>query len=942
MMITTGTRLGPYEIASPLGAGGMGEVYRARDARLGRDVALKILPESVSRDADRLRRFEQEARAAAALNHPYIAHIYEIGESDGARFIAMEYVEGETLRAKIHRERAPLRKLLQYLTQVAEGLSKAHSAGIIHRDLKPDNVMITPEGFAKILDFGLAKLVEPHGAGGDQASSEVATALLQQHSMPGMVMGTIGYMSPEQAQGRVREIDQRSDIFSFGCILYEAATGRRAFEGKDAIDSLHKLVHAPAPQLREANPDAPEDLQRIVRRCLAKDPERRYQSIKEVAIELEELQQQLSGDDAQTRAASTPAAETLTAKNSAASTAGVGQTTTAAIDSAAARHTSSAEYLLGGIRRHRAGTFVALAALAVAAAAVAFGVYQLSGRGRDASAVPFRAGKFERLTMTGKASDAIISPDGKYVVYVQSEGARASLWVRFIATNSDVQIVAPAEGQYRGLSFSPDGNYIYYARSERLSPVGVLYQIAVLGGSPKRLVTGVNNPVAVSPDGKQLAFVRTGVDEDAMVLANSDGTGERNLAVLKRPEALGGGGGSFSAVSSGAPAWSPDGKIIACSAILTDGRGANNRTIAAVSVADGTVRSLTAQGPDAVGRIAWLHDGSGLVVVMRDDETGQLNYQLTHISYPGGESHRITRDVNIYGDVSVTEDAKALVTVQSDPSSNVWLVPVDQPALARQITSGKLDGYCGVAWTPDGKIVFASRKIREADLWVMNADGGGQKQFMDDIYTDRYPSVTPDGRYIVFDSLGRGGTHVWRMEADGGNLKQLTAGGGEQAPQVSPDGRWVVYQGAGPSIWKVSIDGGQPVRLTDKHTTRPAVSPDGKLIACYYRDVVTSPFRLALIPFEGGDPVKVFDTPVGAPWWVAPRWTPDGRAILYADDRGGAANIWSQPIAGGEPKRLTEFASDNIYSFGLSRDGRQLAIARGSVSSDVVVMSESK
>ncbi|MFN2597247.1 MAG: hypothetical protein ABR563_08690, partial [Pyrinomonadaceae bacterium] len=414
---------------------------------------------------------------------------------------------------------------------------------------------------------------------------------------------------------------------------------------------------------------------------------------------------------------------------------------------------------------------------------------------------------------------------------------------------------------------------------------------------------------------------------------------------LKHPEAFGGGGNPFSAASNGAPSWSPDGKTIACPAILGGAGNANNRTIAAVSVADGSVRPLTAPRFIAIGRISWLHDGSGLVVVMRDDETGQFNHQITYLSYPGGEAHRITRDVNIYGDVTVTDDAKALVTVQSDPSSNVWLVPVSQPAAARQITSGKLDGYCGVAWTPDGRVVFASRRIREADLWVMNADGGGQKQFMDDPYTDRFPTVTPDGRYIVFDSIGRGGgnAHVWRMDADGGNLKQLTAGGAEQAPQLSPDGRWVVYQSGGPSIWKVSIDGGEPSRLTDKYTGRPSVSPDGKLVACFYRDAASSPFRLAIIPFGGGDPVKIFDTPVPVPWFLAPRWTPDGRSILYVDDRGGgAANVWSQPVAGGQPAQLTNFTSDYIYSFDLSRDGRQLALARGSVSGDVVVMSESK
>ena len=292
MALTTGTKLGRYEIRSKIGAGGMGEVYLAQDTMLDRKVALKILPADVASQRDRMERFIREAKSAAALNHPNIAHIYEIGESDGVNFIAMEYIDGETLREKIYKSKVPLSKLLKYLNQVAEGLAKAHAAGIVHRDLKPENIMITRDDYAKVLDFGLAKLVEPQRSfGSGSGSSEVATALMQQHSTPGMVMGTIGYMSPEQASGRVNEIDHRSDIFSFGCILFEAATGQRAFEGKDALDSLHKIVHAPTPQLKDVNPLAPDELQRIVRRCLAKEPEKRYQSIKEVAIEHDDLQQ---------------------------------------------------------------------------------------------------------------------------------------------------------------------------------------------------------------------------------------------------------------------------------------------------------------------------------------------------------------------------------------------------------------------------------------------------------------------------------------------------------------------------------------------------------------------------------------------------------------------------------------------------------------------------
>ena len=286
------TTLSHYRIVSKIGEGGMGEVYLAQDTKLDRRIALKILPAEVASNRDRMDRFVREAKAAAALNHPNIATIHEIGESDGVNYIAMEFIDGVTLREKIHHEQTNLRKLLRYLQHVAEGLAKAHAAEIVHRDLKPDNIMITRDGHAKILDFGLAKLIErPPVSGGD--SSEVATAVMPQHSTPGAIMGTVGYMSPEQAQGKTKEIDQRSDIFSFGCILFEAATGKKPFEGESVVKSLHMVIYEPAPPIIEFNPTAPSDLQRIVRRCLAKDPEERYQTIKDVAIELRDLRREM-------------------------------------------------------------------------------------------------------------------------------------------------------------------------------------------------------------------------------------------------------------------------------------------------------------------------------------------------------------------------------------------------------------------------------------------------------------------------------------------------------------------------------------------------------------------------------------------------------------------------------------------------------------------------
>src|SRR3989449_4562202 len=295
MAIAAGTKLGRYEIRAHIAAGGMGEVYLAEDAGLHRKVALKLLPSEVAAHPDRMRRFKQEATAAATLNHPNIAHIYEIGESDGTHFIAMEFVDGVTLRELIHGKQTDLSKLLRFLQHAAEGLAKAHAAGIVHRDLKPDNIMVTREGHAKILDFGLAKLVEPQQSSQASVASELATAILQQHSKPGVVLGTVGYMSPEQAQGRVNEIDHRSDIFSFGCILYEAITRRKAFEGTDVIDSLNKIIREQPTPITNLNLDVPYDLQRIVRRCLAKDPEERYQTIKDVAIEIKEVRRELQG-----------------------------------------------------------------------------------------------------------------------------------------------------------------------------------------------------------------------------------------------------------------------------------------------------------------------------------------------------------------------------------------------------------------------------------------------------------------------------------------------------------------------------------------------------------------------------------------------------------------------------------------------------------------------
>ena len=368
-LLSSGTKLGRYEIRSKIGEGGMGEVYLAEDTQLHRKVALKILTAEFAAHSDRMRRFKQEAMAAAALNHPNIAHIYEVGDDQAVHFIAMEFVDGITLRRLIHEPKAELSKLLRHLQHVAEGLAKAHAAGIVHRDLKPDNIMVTRDGHAKILDFGLAKLLEPAKLSGSD-SSELATAIMPQHSTPGAVMGTVGYMSPEQAQGKTNEIDQRSDIFSFGCILFETATGRKPFEGDSIVKSLHMMIYEPAPLIADFNPSAPAELQRIVRRCLAKDPDERYQSIKEAAIELKALRRELAdniGDP------TVPPAGTRATKASESSSLGGLPSQAGAPSSSLSTGASGAGDVVTGIKKHKLAA--ALGVLVLIAGAVGLGLF---------------------------------------------------------------------------------------------------------------------------------------------------------------------------------------------------------------------------------------------------------------------------------------------------------------------------------------------------------------------------------------------------------------------------------------------------------------------------------------------------------------------------------------------------------------------------------------
>jgi serine/threonine protein kinase len=907
MTLAAGTQLGRYEIRAKIGEGGMGEVYLAEDTRLHRKVALKILPIDVASNHGRMRRFEQEATAAAALNHPHIAHIYEIAEADGVNFIAMEFVEGKTLTQEIHRERTELNRLLRYLQNVAEGLAKAHAKGIIHRDLKPDNIMITGDGHAKILDFGLAKLIEQRPSQSVKGSSEVVTEMLPQHSTPGTIIGTVGYMSPEQAQGRTTEIDHRSDIFSFGCILFEAATGRRAFAGKDALDSLHKIVHEPTPQISEVNPAAPPELQRIIRRCLAKDPEDRYQTVKDVAIELRDLRRDLES-----------VAEETTSSSRSDAAAEPRQSTSSTIT------TSSAEYIVSGIRKHKATTVIVGGLVVLALMGIGFIIYRM--RAKKKIGLSFQSARLTRLTSTGKDKIAAISPDGKWLVHVIDDGGQQSLWLKLVAiVNSDTQIVPPAPLYYSGVAFSPNGNYVYYSAQEKNNPLGTLFQVPVPGGPIRKLLSGINNSVAFSPDGNQIAFFYYFEDQDRLMIANADGTGSRQLAMR-------GGNEFFFRAGFAALSWSPDGKMLA----VPVGNGPENyMSVATISVETGKINLLTPQKWYEVRQVAWAPDGSHLLLTAI--EKGSSSFKIWEVSYPAGEAQAITSDLDSYSTISLTADFTELATVQTDAVANIWVMPGFDATRATQITQDR-NLNSEPAWTPDGHLVYSSNMAGVFDLYLIDARGGNPKRLTANAGTNGQPSTSPDGRYIVFSSDRTGTPHIWRMDTDGGNQKQLTDQP-DVSPRYSPDGRWVVYVSTAnkDTIWKVGIDGGQPQQLTEKLSFSPAISPDGNQIVCSYYEDQNSPARLAVLPFQGGAPVKTF--PLAGQAGTNISWNADGSAVVYVVTSGGVSNLWAQPINGSPAKQLTNFTTDRIFWFDISRDGKQISLSRGNRTSDVVLIS---
>ncbi|HEY6572837.1 MAG TPA: protein kinase, partial [Candidatus Eisenbacteria bacterium] len=739
-----------YRIVGPLGAGGMGEVYLAQDQTLERNVALKILPPELVQSEERVRRFVREAKSASSLNHPNIVTIYEIGQDEvhgadsGAEkdsgssvlhYISMELVSGETLTTKIHHDKTDLRTLLGYLAQAAEGLAKAHAAGIVHRDLKPGNIMVSKDGFAKVLDFGLAKLTEKAPAEGDVTSGPTHVG---DGTSVGAVVGTVGYMSPEQV--RAATVDHRSDIFSFGCILYEAATRTKPFLADSNVETMHKILHDKPTPVEELNKEVPAEVRRLIRRCLAKNPDQRFQSAKDLAIELREIVDEY---------------DTLSASGSS------GSGSSAMGAPAPARKRISPAALIGGA--------VVVAGILVAAA-------MLFGRGKgEGDRNTSGTMRVSTVTNRGIASDAALSADGRYLAYTILMQGKKSIWVRQVATGSDVQVLPPQEDTPFGLTFTPDGSYLYYLGNDpERAGYKALFEVPTLGGTPRKRTYDVDSRVTFSPDGKQVCF-RRGVPhkkQEALVVFDLASGKERNLATVADPALF------------GQPAWSPDGKRVA--AIENRGGGGMRTSIVTFRVADGKREPIGKNTWAQAGDLTWLADGKGLLVSALDPSTLTFG-QLWELEYPSGRVRRITSDANFYGSISASADGTAMAAVRNRQESNLWSAAPSGPRDVRQLTFGSdEDGAVGEFSAGQDSSIYCDM-IRDGavQIWAIRGSGAGATMVSSGHRFAGTPFYRPGSGIVYIQANEDLMPHIWRADPKGENARQLTTGDGETPLDVS-------------------------------------------------------------------------------------------------------------------------------------------------------------
>ena len=887
-----GQTIGAYEIISFISRGGMGEVYLAEDRRLNRRVALKLLPASFTRDNERLRRFEQEARAASALNHPNIITIFEILKTKTAHAIATEFVAGETLRQRLSHSPLTLSESLDVAIQVADALSAAHQAGLIHRDIKPENIMLRPDGYVKVLDFGLAKLSEETSS---IPPDEAPTRQVRTGS--GVVIGTAAYMSPEQARGK--PVDVRSDIFSLGAVIYEMVTQDKPFSGETPSDVLAALLKTDPPLLSQVAPSTPPELVRIVNKALRKDREQRYQSTKDLLIDLKSLKEELTFQSKLNRSAGPHKPDGPLATQRSIGQAGP---ETSEIKTAVSTITHSVGL---EIKRHK--TLTVLAAILVIALVTGglFVVYKLIKRSSPQTINARQVLRNKQVTFSGGLdSDPTISPDGNSVAYSSDQSGKFEIYVKQLApggreiqlTNNGNQNILP--------TWSPDGQRIAYVSQVSRG----IWIIPALGGVPKQLTEFGSWP-AWSRDGAFIAFQsgqQNPLPPSTIWIVSSEGGAPKQLTQTGNP-----------AGGHGMPSWSPDGSRIVFSAI--DYLSAALWTVA-VSGND-----LKRAGPldlkanpdngavySADGRSLYFAGYGGIagMSILANGDT--LSEPRLIMSFPGkGIRH-----------LSLTSDGRKLAYASTEVLSALTALPMlpasSEPAGApAPLSNDRSPRHVVPTFSPDGKrIAFAQwRDGSGADIWLLDPDGKNLTQVTTDPAIDNVPSWFPEGDRLEFISNRTGQFTPWSISLASGKeniLVDLGPGVGGYA-RMSPDGKQIAFNSVRSgtiNVWIKPIDGGEPKQLTfDKEMIGfPCWSPDGKTLAV---EVKRGPNDyLAIVPSDGGTPVPLVSDD-GSSW--PHDWSHDGDKILFAGQRDGVWNIYWVSRSTREQKQLTHYSKFNAF-----------------------------
>jgi serine/threonine protein kinase/Tol biopolymer transport system component len=901
VQLTAGYRLGHYEIVEAIGAGGMGEVYKARDTRLNRTVAIKVLPADVAHDLQARERFEREARAVAALSHPHICALYDVGEAalairppgvtnETVRYLVMEYLEGETLAERLARLRGrklPIHEALSVAIEIASALDRAHHSGIVHRDLKPANVMLTKTG-AKLLDFGLAKATR------DTVAGSPAMTGAKDLTAPGLIIGTVRYMAPEQIEGK--DVDERTDIFAFGLMLFEMLTGRRPFEGNSDAGVMASILERDPPLVSSVQPLATAALDRIVSTCLAKDRDDRWQTARDLLRELRWI-----------REASAQGGEATVV-----------------------------------VRRNSRRSINA--ALAIGVLALVAGASYFAG----ARTTPKRATsvRVDRLTdFPGLEEYPAISPDGRSVAFTANAGGMHQIFVKLIGGGPPLQLTRDASEHLRPRWTPDSSSLIYFSRPLGGGLMGTLWEISALGGTPRRIV---DSPADgdVSHDGRRLAFVRSTGGRLELVTTDRDGINTKVIVPLAP---------GYSYIS---PRWSPDDTLIA----YQRSRVGLDHDVFVVPAGGGEPRGISTHAKEMNG-FAWLPDGSGIVMSSSRGSTMYYlpSFNLWTVSLKDGAWRQET-----FGEVSYlhpdVDRRGALTATRFQMQSDIWRFPVAFDGVENVRRGERITRQTGQVRTPtvgpgDKEVAYLSDSGGHANIWVTKLDTGESRQ----ITYERDPEVSvgvpvwsPDGRHIVFasgrDAQGQNG--YWLVSPDGSGLRNLKLHAGWAG--WSGDSRWVYYSDdprredpRRAVVWKVAIDGGQPVVVRPDMATRPAISRDGSALYWLVEVLGGSGFadyEIRTASPEDGPARTLARIPTSrVPIWlmIHPVISPDGKWLALPLVDNGTTNIWAVSTTDGALRQLTDFGRRSTFiarRVSWSSDGRSVFAALGEGEADVVLL----